>query len=522
MMVYHWAQNFTVTHDDVDFLVGLLLEREIPLSTDALAEALIERKLADEATAIQERFKNVRLYNPSHAYTLDEQIVFPAFGYASGTITLLRDGDNPDYGPFKVMRVRFDGTEPEREFAAELSIPHRLADSADDAAAAAPWHNTFTAADILAHARVDVVKKLSEALRTHDELVSVAGTWFPRSLMIDVNVGYLNLAEAVLDMIGGGPLTSAEILDQIGGLGSADVSLQLFCLNHALNEDARFDEVGPVDQILWYLRREEPPEAHTPPPMLVYTPVDYDPDALPPEMQALEIEIDDEWSDFLEDDAETDVGEVQITLNYPHRRMGTLPLNAKMRRIFPTARRTPRIFVRLIDGQDQAEYVGWVVREQRYVFGLGEWFRKHKLPVGAQVTIRRAEEPGKIIIDFQAYKPRTEWLRIITPKEGHIAFEDQKRAIGAHYDELMLLGADDLAAVDALFTQNSKKAVAALAKTTLAELSRAAPQSAIHGKTLYSALNVLRRLPPGPIFDAMIGSPDFEYMGNNYWKLSGV
>lgn len=521
--VHHWAQRFTVSDADLEILTGTLLEREIPLETEELAAALIEHKLLQESAELEARYKNVHIYNPADRYEQQQKVMFSAHDYRVATVLDVRTGNNPSaYGDYQVIRVRFDNQEQDREFVTAFTLHHKLNNANNGDSPAVPWQRAFTVDEILTQAHDEILSRTQQALERSSELVSVAGKWFPRSLMLDVNAGHLNLAEAVLFMMEGMPLKTSEILGQIGGLGTAALSLQEFCLNDALNHDERFDEVGPVNQILWVLRVTEPPELSTPPPMLVYTPADHERGLLTPEMQRLEIEIDDEWSDIPDDHEGEPVDLAEITLNYPHRRMGTLPLNARMRRVFPTARRTARIYVRLVDAQDGEEFAGWVVRAQRYVFGLAPIYQKHKLPVGAQITIRRSPDGGKIIVDFQAYKPRTEWLRIITPKDGQIGFQDQKRSIGAHYDELMLLGADDLTAVDHLFTSHQRRSVATLAKTVLTELTRTAPQNPIHGKTIYSAVNVMRRVPPGVIFASMIMSPDFEYVGNNYWKLSGV
>jgi len=290
---------------------------------------------------------------------------------------------------------------------------------------------------------------------------------------------------------------------------------------YAMSKDDRFDEVGPTGSVLWYLTRMEPPEVRTPPPALHYTPIDYDPSLLTEEMRALEAEIDDEYSPIeLDDD---DIDEASIALLYQHRRMGTFPLNAKMRAIFPTAMRTPRVFVTLIDGQDGEESTGWVVREERYVYGMGRFYRKHKLPIGAYITISQDEDdPGSIVIDVNSYKPRTEYVRLISPKNGQMSFEEHKRAIGAQYDSLLILGTDDIAGVDALGEQARQKRtpLAVIIRNILADMARLSPQQAVHAKTIYSAVNVLRRCPPGPILATLISNPDFEYVGNHYWKLA--
>jgi hypothetical protein len=107
---------------------------------------------------------------------------------------------------------------------------------------------------------------------------------------------------------------------------------------------------------------------------------------------------------------------------------------------------------------------------------------------------------------------------------GHnqrLQFENHKRSIGAEYDDLMILGADDLKAVDALWmsTTQPRKALPDLLQDLLSELARLTPQHTVHAKTLYSAVNVLRRCPPGPIFAALVAQPGFEHVGGPYWRL---
>ncbi len=51
----------------------------------------------------------------------------------------------------------------------------------------------------------EITAKLDVILDENKDLVRIGGNWFPKSLLIEFNVGHLNLAEAVLDMYGGGP-----------------------------------------------------------------------------------------------------------------------------------------------------------------------------------------------------------------------------------------------------------------------------------------------------------------------------
>ncbi len=520
---HHWARNLTISKADIEFLTGLLMERETPLTTEELARILIEERLQQEAARLQERFRDIQIYNPSHTYTVGQRLAFSAFDYETAQVVHVRPGDNPEYGDFSVIGVRFDNPllnppDHPREFAAGLTTPHVLSQVETNGAGSLFDSSELSADSIFAAVGPDLVKRLGETLSKSPDLIMMAQRWFPRDLLLEANIGHLNLAEAVLDMHGGGPLTTEAILNEIGGLGNAPLALQVFSLNYALRDDPRFDEVGPTGEVLWFLTRLEPAEVQRVPALLQYTPIDCDTSLLTPEMLALEAEIGDELSPL---PPQTGIDQGQVTLIYPHRRVGTLPLNASTSPLFPTARQTPRIWVTLIDGQDGEEYQGWVVRKERYVYGLAKFYRKHKLPIGAQITVRRSEDEGKVIIDFNAHRPRTEYVRLIVIKGDQILFENHKRAIGAEYDELMILGADDLAAVDALAqsAQQQRRSLFSILRQLISSLAVLTPQGTVHAKTLYSAVNVLRRCPPAPILATLAAHVEFENVGGHYWKL---
>jgi hypothetical protein len=515
-----WAGKLSITDDDLDYLTNLLLERETPLGIEELALALIEHRANTDADRVRQRYANVKVYRPRDAYKVGETLMFTTEANDVGKVTAVRKGNNPEQGKFRVISVQFEDPQRERKFASELTTPHPLSDIDPDTVLM-PGQVDIDPDEALESDETRILDELRKRLIANQELVPIAGKWFPRSLVMDVNIGHLNLAEAVLDLDEGGPMTTGEILEQIGGLGDAPQSLQVFSLNYALSQDNRFDEVGPTGRVLWFLTRMEPQEVRSTPGVLQYSPIDYDPSLLTSEMLELEQELDDEHSPVAIDEDE-DFESATISLLYPHRRMATFPLNAKMRHIFPTALRAPRVNVTLIDGLDGEESVGWVVREDRYVFGVGRFYRKHKLPIGAYITVHKDDDPGRIIIDFNAYRPRTEYVKLISPKNGQMAFEEQKRSIGAEYDSLMILGTDDIGGVDALAEQarTSRRPLAVIIRNILGEMARFSPQATVHARTIYSAVNVLRRCPPGPILATLISNPDFEYVGNLYWKLA--
>jgi hypothetical protein len=54
---------------------------------------------------------------------------------------------------------------------------------------------------------------------------------------------------------------------------------------------------------------------------------------------------------------------------------------------------------------------------------------------------------------------------------------------------------------------------------TFPELVKLSPQATVHAKTVYTAVNILRRLPPGPIFALLSTEPCFVSMGGGYWTF---
>jgi hypothetical protein len=268
------------------------------------------------------------------------------------------------------------------------------------------------------------------------------------------------------------------------------------------------------------LRRLEPNEVQSTPSRLQYQPFEYDHSILTEELLTLERELDDELSEL--EPPEEQPNEAMLHLIYPHRRVGTLPLTSRVQNLFPTAITSPRVRVTMVDAQDGMEFAGWIVREGKYVVGMNDFYRKHKLPIGAYVTIRGTDDPARLMIDFEAHRPRTEYIRLAMPANGRITFQNFKRSIGAGYDELLILGAEDIEGVDAVWTimRERRRGLAEIMKDLMPELSRLTPQNTVHAKTLYSAVNVVRRCPPGPIFSLLVSRPDFEHVGGPYWRLS--
>jgi hypothetical protein len=108
---------------------------------------------------------------------------------------------------------------------------------------------------------------------------------------------------------------------------------------------------------------------------------------------------------------------------------------------------------------------------------------------------------------------------LATVTDNRIQFELKRRSIGCGYDDLLIVGSDVVAAIDALWrrAESRERTVASLLIELFPALAPLTPQETVHAKTLYSAMNMLRRMPPGPIFAELVSNPAFQNVGDHYW-----
>jgi hypothetical protein len=512
----YWNE-FEVSNNDLDFIYNLLLEREVPLTTLEMAEALILHRLErleEEASKVEGT--QIELYLPEEAYKVGQKILFPVIGNLVGEVMAVREGENPNLGEFDVIEVRFEEDGRDREFAARLQ-DHKLNHPPESEG---ELDDSNTPLEILNQYSEVIESRLTNRLHEAKDIVSIAGRWFSKALLADFHEGHLNLAEAVLDVAGGGPTATSELMEHLEIESGLDPLLAEFSLDYALQEDDRFDEVGPAGQILWHLKRLEPPEVLYPPPRLDYDAELHDRVDLPDTLLALEQELCDELSDIKRKMEDTD--EVVISLLFPHWRVGTLPLSHKLQPLFPTAYEAPRIRFILVDGHSGEKFPGWVVRKQRYVFGLDEWYRKYEIPAGGLVRIRRGENPGEVLVEAIDRRRRNDWIRTVSIGEGgQIGFTMLKQPVGTAYDDLMVVGLIDPLALDDAWLRGNQREIPLdrLVSHVFRELAKLNPQSAVHAQSLYSGINVIRRLPPAPIFAELVNRSYFAHVGDLYWRF---
>jgi hypothetical protein len=511
----YW-ENFELDEQDVEFLYNFLLEQETPMNSQELAQALVIERLRREREAAQaQRAAAGDLYLPQESYAVGQALVFPALKWRRGTVTSTRSGKNPELGDFQVIQVKFENGE-EKEFAGELS-QHAL----NEAMQVQEEDQLPDVEQVLEDYSEDLIAALEEQLETNPGFVRIAGRWFPRALLVDINVGHLNLAEAVLDMAGGGPLPTRDLLQQIGLPLDINPNLVEFSLDMAMEEDSRFDEVGPAGDVLWFLNRLEPEGVREPPLYLRYQPIEYDRALLTPEMLELERNLDDELSPLHREAEGQEEG--VVALIFPHWRSGTLPLSTRIRDFFPTAYESPRIRFSFVDADTGQRFPGWVVREKRYVYGLSDWYQERGLMPGSLIFVSRGQEPGEVVIRTDVRRSNREWIRtVLVGSDGGVVYAMLKQVVNAAFDERMAIAVPDVKGLDQIWQSRDRRPFERVVMHTVRELAKLNPQSHVHASELYAAINVVRRCPPGPILALLASKAGYIHVGDLHFRLEEI
>lgn len=510
----YW-EEYKLEEDDITYLYEYLLENETPLTSEKLMPILINHRISREKDRLEKkRLDGNDIFYPKDQYEVGKKLVFPAFEWQKGEVIGLRSGGNPAVGQFSVIQVEFEGGE-QHEFASGLedhllNIPPEAAqaDSLNPETVAAEF------SDLL-------IKQIELGLSGSEDFNQIAGRWFLQELLVDVNTGHLNLAEAVLDMNQGGPLSTAELVKEIDLPADVNPNLIEFSLDHALQEDPRFDEVGPAGIVSWYLKALEPESVQETPLHLQYIPIEYDKDSLTEEMLALEKSLDDELTPWEDHRLEAEK-KVEIRLIFPHWRAGTLPLSERVLPLFPTAYEAPRIRFTLIDGKTGERFPGWVVRKERYVSGLKQWYEENELIPGGIITIMPGQEPGEVIVETKSSRSTKQWMRtILVGSDGELVFATLKQIISSDYNERMAVVVPDVDPIDLVWDRykDEPPPFEQIVVNTVRELTKLNPQGHVHVTELYAAVNTVRRCPPGPLMSLLETRPWFVHVGDLHFRF---
>ncbi len=515
----YWTSEFQLGQDDIEYLQEYLQGRERPALEGDLVLALVEARFRREEQRIRRELARGAVYQPKNSYQVGQTVVFPNMDFAAGMITATRPGANPEHGDFQVLTVQFEQSKP-RYFAAGLKTPHKLnlAPGEDGLA----QENTVGPEEILERHGRELRARLREQLLAlpNTPFVNLGRYWSLASLLVDVHVGRLNIAEALID-VRGAPLPTADLLAEMDLPREAPQALAAFSIDLALSEDERFIDVG-TESREWYLERLMPEEAIAIPRRLQHRSEAYDRSALTVPLLQIEWEINDEWSDGdVTSVSAVKAPQMEVTLIYPHRRSGTLPLTERTSSLFPV-REGKRSMITFIDGRWGKRFTGWVVPDGRYVCGLSEWYEQHNIPVGGHIVLERTDNPTEVIVDLKPHRSKREWVRMARVEGNHLKFQLQKHMIACDYDESMVVAEADTASTDELRRKlyNQEVSIYQLVDDLAPQLMGLSTQGLVHARTVYSAINLLRRATPGPVFAALINNPRFQDTGGGQFSMA--
>ncbi len=513
-----WREEYEVSSEDLGRIYDMILDRGQPAPTADVVRSVIELRCRREESSIAAELDRGEIYQPKESYEIGEQILLPQFDLTMATVVGSRAAHNPGYGEFTAIQVQLEGEEGPRELASGLVGEHKLNRRAGEP-------DPAIAGDLLSPAELQegfgevVEEKLAATLLDHEEFVQLGHAWFLRELLVDVNVGQLNIAEALIE-IKSMPLTTADLLPDLDLPVEVSEEIRLLSLHRALEADGRFNNIGDSGRDIWYLRRLTPKLVVSPPARLVAQPEPYDRLAMDGELLLMEREIDDEGSGLAAIGPSRPIYRATVALPFPHWRYGTLPLTAKTLGLFPESANHHSPII-LVDSESGERKQGWVVHGASFVFGLMGWYEQHDLPAGAMIRLERTRDPRVITIAFEPDRLRRLWVPTATVRDGAVAFHLLKTPVSCRFDEHMLMGEDHAGEIQQV-SESLKESGAGLYDIMLLilpELVKLSPENSVHAKTIYSAVNVLRRTAPGPIFSLLSTEPCFVAVGGGYWTF---
>lgn len=513
-----WQGEYKVSESDLDLLTGVILEGGLPRSLDDLVSALMLRLIRREKERAALQVSDGEVYRPADHFDVGQNLYFTDRDFAQARVISVRPGMNPRFPEFQVLRVAFeDGTEV--EFASDLQVPHPLNRPTEELVGGSD--SDLSETEILEAYRADVGSLLSQALESDEGWVQFDGVWFLRELLPEFHTGHLNLAEAAI-YEAGHPLPVSEILSrlELGLPGSRQA--QLFSLNHALSEDTRFDNVGTREQQLWYLRALMPQEVFERPRVHQSPVAPTGEEYLGLTMLDIVESLGDEL-DSVPGAHSSNGSSFGFQVSFPHLYAGTMPASAALLDLF-TYEQGQHLGVTLVDARNGRTFPGWVLPAERYVAGLGPWYKAVGMVVGGLVSVTAGDTPASLKLSITV--PRSSsggWVRSATVSDGALVLQMQPGRIAVRHDPNTLIEVPDRDAVARLMwqSQQTSRSLYGLVKAVFAELAKLSPQGVAHCQAIYSAINMYRRSGAVPVFSILTANACFDPVGNGEWAFDG-
>jgi len=514
----YWLEEFAVRKQDVEHLYEQFVEIGEPRTIDELTLETIARRCNEEEEALAKRNGEELIYQPRGEFAVDQRLVFSALDYAVGQVVAVREGNNPRYGTFGVIKVQLQNEDTLREFAMGLALDHALDQSVLRLEQGQDLLSPDQLYELYGQNARDLVQ---EALLQNEDFVHLDGHWFLRELIPEVSPYHLNIAEAIV-YDHRQPLTVSQLLEsfeEADWRSTSKASAQAYALSYALSQDPRFVQLGAPDESTWFLGDLIPPGARRKPLRLVPMYRAQGGEWLNRELHEFVVELGDEADELgaSQDVKPGSVDSVRFFLIYPHLREGTLPLTERALGVL-SERPADRFMVTFLDQRNGEEIPGWMVPDEGYGSGLEEWYRKHEIPIGAEITLAPGDTPFTFLIGFKVRKRKREWVVGAQVVNGVLALSKLQRALTCYHDKDLMID-EKSKELDGLWINASEANQSVFAHLTelCPELAKLDGQGRVHAKTLYSAVNLTRRCGAVRIFAELTRRVCFDPVGNGHW-----
>ncbi len=511
-----WRDEYQVTDQDLDLVTSLILDAGKPQSADILAAAIIMRRVKREQQALAQMAARGDLYQPKNTYSVGQRLVFSAREFADGTVIDVREGYNPKYGEFSVIKVRFEEDGSELEFASEFAYEHALNRPEEELLGGSD--EAFSVEDLVATCLPYVRDRLSAALEEHDEFLRFEDEWYLQELLPEVDEGYLNLAEALIyerDK----PLSVSDILSALDLAEGTSAAAQSFALNRALASDVRFDDVSLDDEPLWYLRQLEPAAVHMRPPVMDDPIRTEGGEFIGLSMLDLVEDLGDELDD-VPGMVVRELHQIAYDVIFPHLYAGTMPSTQQLLTALKLEHNDRHARITLVDANSGKAYPVWLVPAQSYVCGLDDWYREVGMCVGGRVEVSIPDEPLTIAVSTQrARRSRSEFIRAAAAEGGTLTLQMQRASLDVEVDRDTVIYIPDPEEIATLMLTDRMRelSLSEIVYHAFEELAKLGSSGTVHAKSVYSAVNLMRRCGSVPIFQELTRRACYDPVGNNEW-----
>jgi hypothetical protein len=124
-----------------------------------------------------------------------------------------------------------------------------------------------------------------------------------------------------------------------------------------------------------------------------------------------------------------------------------------------------------------------------------------------------------VIVEVKSQRSSKDWVRtVMVGKDGGFVFAMLKQPITAEFNDRMAIHVPDFKSLDPVWEK--KRPFEDLVLLVMRELTKSNPQGHVHAQELYAAVNLVRRVPPAPLFALLATNPGFKHVGDLHFRLN--